>query len=235
MSKVFIFFISAILVIGGLFFSPERARAEGSCFCSTVSKDYFSQFDPTKTDPKVLGDPVQYDAVCYDLDPLQCDAKSNHVDRKYAAGVCSPYPTSTACQAAADEWKKAKDEVVQRALSTTRAQRTELHNKGVIERLLPACVFRDDVSGECRHVNVFIKVAIDIADYVLSIVGALALVVFVYGGVLMVISAGDADRVQSGKNAMIAAFIGLIVIFGAYILVKFFANVVGVQSGFNLQ
>jgi ABC-type amino acid transport system permease subunit len=96
-------------------------------------------------------------------------------------------------------------------------------------------VFEADVSGDCRHINVFIKVGIDIADYILSIVGALALVVFIYGGILMIISEGSSDRVQQGKNAMVAAFIGLIIIFGAYILVKFVAGVVGVQSGFNLQ
>jgi hypothetical protein len=231
MSKIISVLVS--LAVVAIVAMPWHAvQAEGSCFCTTVSKDSFGQL-PDTTDPTVLGNTMQYDSVCYDLVAPQCAVRTSKVDSKYTE--CAFLNQPSECQGAMDDWKKAKDDAAQRLLSGTRAKRTELHNKGVIEKLLPSCVFEADVSGDCRHINVFIKVGIDIADYILSIVGALALVVFIYGGILMIISEGSSDRVQQGKNAMVAAFIGLIIIFGAYILVKFVAGVVGVQSGFNLQ
>ena len=219
-------------MVTGFVLPLEAAQAEGGCFCSTVTKDELSGLS-SATDPKTLDDPNKYDAVCLPLLPPECVAGSTKIDKKYTA--CGPYETPAACQDAATDWKKTKDDTAQRLLTSSRAQRTELHNKGVIEKLLPSCVFETEVTGDCQHINVFIKVGIDIADYILSIVGALALVVFIYGGVMMIISEGNADRVEKGKGAMVAALIGLIVVFGAYILVKFFAGVVGVQPGFNLQ
>jgi hypothetical protein len=234
MSKLFIFLIS-IVFVSSLVLPIGSARAAGSCFCATISKDALGQLDPKTTDPKTFDDTSKYDVSCYDVDPLACAAggSSKQIDKKYTS--CNQLATPDTCQKAVTDWHQAKDAAVQSALTGTRAQRTELHNKGVIEKLLPPCVFDATVSGDCKHINIFIEVGIDIADYILSIVGALALAVFIYGGVLMIISEGHSERVEKGKGAMVAALIGLIVIFGAYILVKFFAGVVGVQSGFNLQ
>lgn len=50
----------------------------------------------------------------------------------------------------------------------------------------------------------------------LGIVGALTLLVFVYGGFMMLTSAGNSDKVQKGRETLMWAAIGLIVIFGAY-------------------
>jgi hypothetical protein len=147
--------------------------AAGSCFCSTVTKDGFSSVK----DPKELEDAAKYDAACYDVDQATCVkagvSGTGPIDRKYKE--CVFLASGDACQASFDDWKKAKDDRVQQILKGTREQRTELHNKGVIERLLPACVFESEVKGDCKNITIFIKVAIDIADYVLGIVGSLAL------------------------------------------------------------
>ena len=55
----------------------------------------------------------------------------------------------------------------------------------------------------------------------IGIVGALALLVFIYGGFLWLTSRGDAGKVQGGKDAMKWAAIGLLVIFTSYALVRF--------------
>lgn len=55
----------------------------------------------------------------------------------------------------------------------------------------------------------------------LSILGALALAVFIYGGFIWMLSWGNQDRITKGKNVLIWAFLGLLVIFSSYTVVKY--------------
>ena len=52
----------------------------------------------------------------------------------------------------------------------------------------------------------------------LGLVGAFALLMFVYGGFLMLASGGKGDQINKGKEVLIWAVIGLIVILGSYTL-----------------
>ena len=54
-----------------------------------------------------------------------------------------------------------------------------------------------------------------------GVVGAFALLTFVYGGFLWLTSGGDAGKVEQGKEAMKWAIIGLAVVFSSYALVSF--------------
>lgn len=56
---------------------------------------------------------------------------------------------------------------------------------------------------------------------VLGIIGAFALFMFVYGGILMLTSAGNQEKIKKGKDVLIWAIIGLMVILGSYVLVSF--------------
>ncbi len=55
---------------------------------------------------------------------------------------------------------------------------------------------------------------------VLGISGSLALLMFVYGGFVWMLSGGNAEKVTKGKNTLVWASIGLVVIFSSYALVK---------------
>lgn len=54
----------------------------------------------------------------------------------------------------------------------------------------------------------------------LGIVGSLALVMFIYGGFIWMLAAGNDQKVQKGKDIILWAVIGLIVIFSSYALVN---------------
>jgi len=54
----------------------------------------------------------------------------------------------------------------------------------------------------------------------LSVVGSLALLIFIYGGFLWLTSRGDTKMVTKGKDTMIWAILGLVIIFGAYVIVR---------------
>ena len=61
----------------------------------------------------------------------------------------------------------------------------------------------------------------NVVNAILGIVGSLALVMFIYGGIIWMTSSGNAEQVTKGKNIIIWATIGLVVIFSAYALVNF--------------
>lgn len=61
----------------------------------------------------------------------------------------------------------------------------------------------------------------NILKTVIGIVGALSLLIFIYGGLRWLTSAGEPAKIQAGKDAMKWAAIGLVVIFSSYALVSF--------------
>ena len=60
-----------------------------------------------------------------------------------------------------------------------------------------------------------------IISSVLGVIGSLALVMFIYGGATWMLSGGNQEKVTKGKQILIWATLGLVIIFTAYALVKF--------------
>ena len=60
-----------------------------------------------------------------------------------------------------------------------------------------------------------------VINSLMGIVGSLALLMFVYGGLVWMTSSGSQDKVKKGKDILLWSAVGLIVIFGAYALTKF--------------
>ncbi|MDO8261358.1 MAG: pilin, partial [Candidatus Magasanikbacteria bacterium] len=67
-----------------------------------------------------------------------------------------------------------------------------------------------------------------IINAVMGVVGSLALAMFIYGGFMWMLSAGNDQRVQKGKDILTWATLGLIVIFSSYALVKLVFEGLGV-------
>jgi len=82
--------------------------------------------------------------------------------------------------------------------------------------------------------NEMVGVVILVTNWLLSIVGSLALVMFVYGGVIFLISAGNSDLVKKGQQIILGAIIGLALVFTSHAIIQlaFTAlNVSGAKSG----
>jgi len=60
-----------------------------------------------------------------------------------------------------------------------------------------------------------------IINSVLGVVGTIALVMFIYGGLRWMTSAGEKDGVTTGKETIKWATFGLIIIFMAYAIINF--------------
>ncbi len=63
----------------------------------------------------------------------------------------------------------------------------------------------------------------------LSVVGSFALLMVVYGGILWMTSRGDTKMVQKGKDTLIWAVLGLVIIFSSYAIVN--AILTGITQG----
>ena len=70
-----------------------------------------------------------------------------------------------------------------------------------------------------------------IINAALGIVGSLALLMFVWGGLLWMTSAGSEEKVKQGREILIWATAGLALVFFSYVLVRF---VIGSLTGTDL-
>lgn len=76
----------------------------------------------------------------------------------------------------------------------------------------------------------------------LGVTGSLALLVFIFGGFTWVTSAGNEEKIKKGKEMILWAALGLVVIFASYAMVRFVigaatggANTTGGQQGEQVE
>ncbi|MFH1047920.1 MAG: pilin [Patescibacteria group bacterium] len=62
-----------------------------------------------------------------------------------------------------------------------------------------------------------------------GIAGSLALLMFVYGGVMWLISGGSEERIKAGRQAIVWSTIGLFVIFGSYAILRIIFRALGAE------
>lgn len=88
--------------------------------------------------------------------------------------------------------------------------------------LLPECARTSDpnLAGQCA-VSDILAVFINLAEYLLGITGAVALGFFIYGGFTWVLSGGQKEKVQKGKDILRNAVIGIAIIFLSGVIVRF--------------
>lgn len=63
-----------------------------------------------------------------------------------------------------------------------------------------------------------------IINAVMGLIGSITLLMFIYGGFTWMTSAGSSEKVKKGKDILIWAAIGLVVIFSSYALVNLVIN-----------
>jgi len=68
--------------------------------------------------------------------------------------------------------------------------------------------------------------------FALGIVGALFLLMFVYGGIMWMIAGGDSERLKKAKHTLVNAVLGMVIIMTSYAIVSTIITFAGrVQSG----
>jgi len=87
-----------------------------------------------------------------------------------------------------------------------------------------ASVSLDNPLGDTKDIPSLIG---NVISAVLGIVGSLALVMFIYGGVIWMTAAGNEQSVTKGRNILMWAALGLVVIFSSYALTRFVIQAIG--------
>lgn len=85
-------------------------------------------------------------------------------------------------------------------------------------------------SDGCHFSDLFAS-AINLVNYLLSGAAVVAVGGVVYGGYLMVTSAGDSKKTGAGKKAVTNSMIGLAVILAAFLMVKSVFTILGYKNG----
>ncbi len=78
-----------------------------------------------------------------------------------------------------------------------------------------------DTSGSTTKVNETIAQFINIFS---TLVGVIAVIMIIYGGLRYITSGGDSGKITNAKNTIIYALIGLVVVALAQFIVKFVLN-----------
>lgn len=83
--------------------------------------------------------------------------------------------------------------------------------------------------GNCELSDA-LRVGIWVTQWILGIVGSLALLMFIYGGFTWLISGGNSKKVEQGRAIVIGAVIGLALVFASYTIVSFSLEKLGYKN-----
>lgn len=100
----------------------------------------------------------------------------------------------------------------------------------VLEGLSGKCL----TDGTCS-LREFLLVFVNSGNLILGVSGSAALFMFVIGGVMWVFSGGSEQRVTRGKQLMIGAVVGLAIVFGAWLMVKFIGELLNVKPEYQMS
>lgn len=204
------FFSLAIIFSAGVLFAPIAKADEAQCFCSTGVGD---------DNAKASCEPST-ESACANL----------HTNQP----PCVWKASGKECSDAVSAWNadKAKYDEVK--------SQDQNYGAGNGNKIIPPCALADklyftgpngnQVAGPCGDVSIFVILLLNASQYLFTIIGALALAMFVYGGFMMILSQGNSEKVKKGTGAIVAAVVGLVIAFGGYALIKFLGEAVGVTT-----
>jgi len=98
----------------------------------------------------------------------------------------------------------------------------------------------DDQAGKCPEgytgncgnyqLNDLMKVVLNVSDLILQLVGSLALLAFIAGGLMWLLSAGNAEWVTRGKQTVMGAVIGLAIVFTSFMIIQLVFTALGIEK-----
>jgi len=84
----------------------------------------------------------------------------------------------------------------------------------------------DPLTNPIKTINASVVIG-RVVRAILLIIGSIALLMFIYGGLMWMTAAGNDTKISKAKNVLVWATLGLIVIAAAYLLVKYVMEAVG--------
>ncbi|MFH0951097.1 MAG: pilin [bacterium] len=84
----------------------------------------------------------------------------------------------------------------------------------------------DPLTNPIKTINASVVIG-RVVRALLLIIGSIALLMFIYGGFMWMTAAGNDTKITKAKHTLVWATLGLIVIYAAYVLVKYVMEAVG--------
>ena len=120
--------------------------------------------------------------------------------------------------------------------NTSFAESNKCDKKGRILTLKPwydgltkdDCSIKDPGSDADSQANFIWKIALNIVDDLLQLIGYTTVGYIMYGGFLMMISNGAPDKAARGRKTIMSAAIGLVIALASVALVNFISSKIGV-------
>ena len=225
-NKIFFGFICLIL-----FFSiSDKALAAKDCRCATDLDAVANSTALFKQQSKVLK------SQCLEAKTDECNITDKAAITK---GKLNPDCWRSAdvndCTTRSQEWQVRFDSMLAegKIAAETGATQAVPTGESALSALIGKCGLKI-MAPECWDVTVFIRLLLQMTKYLFSIIGALALGAFVYGGFVLILSQGNPEKVKQGTGAMVNAVIGLLIAFGGYVLVGFLGEILKLKSDFGL-
>jgi len=83
-------------------------------------------------------------------------------------------------------------------------------------------------NGDCSITDINYTI-IRVSEIILGVVGSLALLAFVVGGIMLLVSGGNKNWIDRGKATIIGAVIGLAIVFLSYTIISFVFTSMGID------
>jgi|GEM_PF-806809 len=112
--------------------------------------------------------------------------------------------------------------------SGTTAGGTATPARSSLPSLVPACARA--TGGAAPSLNCMLQLFGNIANLIVGLTGSLALLMFVYGGFLMITAAGAEDKIKKGKEVLRNAVFGIFIIMLSGYVVNYALQKIGVTS-----
>lgn len=89
-------------------------------------------------------------------------------------------------------------------------------------------ILRADGQDTDKYINTekpVITFILEVINFITLIIGSIAMILIILGGLLMIASEGDENRLQRGKGIVLAAIIGLVISMASYLIVTFVQSI----------
>lgn len=102
---------------------------------------------------------------------------------------------------------------------------------GILPVVLPDCdaTLPPSDPRSC-NVSKFFQLMNNVMEWLVIIVVPIAGVIIMYGGILIMTAGGTPGNIERGKSAIRSAVIGLVIAFGAWIIMRAILDALGVDS-----
>lgn len=95
---------------------------------------------------------------------------------------------------------------------------------------IPNCAFSYE---GCRDTSDVLQVFVNIGKALFGVIGSLAFIMFIYGGFTIMTAMGEAEKFKKGTQIVVAALVGLLIAFGAYLLIDLVLSALQVKDSFK--